>query len=224
MNDGCDFSCHGCITDKHPKDYHLKTNEYNLASDLNNCEKVFEKIHGLSVKRVTWLGKEPTCDPLFPPLAKSFKKIFNSYNILITNAYEHPGEVIDWLDEICVSIKAVTPSIFTEFTGRKNPEIVTGNLYEFATRKHISLRAESVLVPRLIEANEIASVASKIAEVSNNLTYRIDGYIPFGPDDVSRKPSQAEMMKAKYSAELFLNNVSLLHNNTKPSQTVEIIY
>lgn|GEM_PF-5035540 len=106
---------------------------------MNEEAEVMEKISDLDIKKVTWLGKEPTCDPLFHNLIKSFKKQFNSYNILITNSYEDCPDSLDWLDEVCVSIKAVTPVIFKSFTGKDNPDIVLNNLSGIFKKEHIKL-------------------------------------------------------------------------------------
>lgn len=224
MDNGCNFNCHGCITDKHPADYHLESNKSNLDVELGEEHQVIDKINGLQVQKVTWLGKEPTCDPLFHKLTRRFKKSFGSYNILITNAFQHPGSSTDWLDEVCVSVKAITPGVFRIFTGQKHPEIVLEHLSGLAQNTPLSLRTESVLVPGLIGVDEIALIASEIAKVGKSITYRIDGYIPYGTSDIYRKPEQAEMKEAKQRAEVFLNEVNLLHFNKKPSQTVEVIY
>ena len=224
INNGCDFSCHGCITEKHPADYHLSKTRVKTSEVVCTDEEVIEKMKDLPIEKVTFLGKEPVCDPEFYSLARKLKKRFKTYNILITNGYSYPDHAVEWLDEVCVSIKAITPKIFSEFTGQDCPERVIRNLKKYATHQDIRVRTESVMIPGFIDEEEILLIAAEIAKIGQSIPYRIDGYIPFGADDRFDQPSREQIAHVRERAQQYLETISLLHKNTKPTQHVEVIY
>ena len=168
------------------------------------------------------MGKEPTVDTEFLPLARLLKKEFLSYNILLTNGYELVREMV--IDEVCVSIKAITKVTFKDFTGRDHPERVLNNFAKYYSVSCLKLRAESVLIPGYIGQKEIAKIAKFISSIDSKIPYRIDAYMPFGEKDKFRRPSIEEMQEAKRVAEKYLENVSILHYGCKVKYGVERVY
>jgi len=218
---GCQFSCHGCITSWHPKDCHLEENVTAVKYQSINTDKVITYVNPLLFKRVIFLGKEPTQDPDFLPLVKILKRKFSTYNILITNGWEYIDDKA--LDEVCVSIKAITQKVFKDFTNKDNPEQVLENFKKYKNSSHIRLGAESVFIPGYIDIDEIKKIAKFIAEVDPNIPYHIDGYIPF-ENDKFRRPTVNEMEEAKKISQRYLKNVSILHFGVKVKYKVQRIY
>jgi len=223
FNGGCQFSCHGCITDWHPVDCHLE--ESIRAPEHPNTtlriEEVIFYLKALSFERVIFLGKEPAGDTQFLPLAKYLKDNFHTYNILLTNGWDYIAGGV--LDEVCISIKAVSEDIFKDFTKKDSPVRVLENFKRYARDPKIKLRAESIFIPGYIDKKEIEKIAKFIATINHSIPYRIDGYIPHRKDSFPG-PTEEEMNEAKLIAEGYLKNVSILHYGVKVKYKVERIY
>ncbi len=224
LEGGCQFSCHGCITDWHPEDCHL-TETTGVPEYKNNSISINEVIgylKPLCFQRVIFLGKEPTEDIDFLPLAKILKEKFCTHNIFLTNGWEYIDDKA--LDGVCVSIKAITPQVFKDFTGKDNPKQVLENFKRYVSAPHIKVRAESIFIPGYIDIDEIERIARFIAEVDSNIPYRIDAYITYSKEDRFRRPTKSEMEEAKKISEKYLKNVSILHPGIKVKYKVERIY
>lgn len=221
LNGGCQFSCHGCITDWHPEDCHLDEETGQIKNRTLDIEEALFYLQPLAFKKVIFLGKEPTVDSDFLPLAKTLKKHFSTYNILLTNAWEYVED--EAVDEVCVSIKAITPRFFKDFTGKADPERVLKNFKRYVNKTNLKIRAESVFIPDYIDEREIEKIACFISEVDKTIPYRIDAYIPFN-NDKFRRPTEDEMNKAKIIAEKYLENVYILHKGVKVRYPVKRIY
>lgn len=188
--------------------------------------EVISYLEPLSFEKAIFLGREPTVDPDFLPLSKILKGRFSTYNIFLTNGWEYVEDKA--VDEVCVSIKAITQSLFKDFTGRDNPERVLRNFDEYANNPLVKLRAESIFIPGYIDEEEIGKIARFIANINTTIPYRIDAYIPinayFKGKDRFRSPTQEEMEKVREVARKYLKNVSFLTSNMKVKYRVERIY
>ena len=215
----CNFSCHGCICRNRPLDVHLAERSEEVRSSIS-AEEVLRLVEELDFRRVIFMGFEPTVNREFYKLAKTMKLRFSSYNVLLTNGYEFAESEV--VDSVSVSIKAITEEIFTRFTGKRESRRVLQNFRRYRDLG-LELRAESILVPDLIDADEIERIAEFIAEVDPRIPYRIDGYIPM-ENDVYRRPTVAELEEARRRAEKYLRDVSILHHGMKPKYAVRRIY
>jgi len=215
----CNFSCHGCICRNRLLDIHLTERSEGVRPSIS-AEDALSLVEELDFKRVIFMGFEPTVNRDFCRLARAMKSRFNSYNVLLTNGYKFVEA--DVVDSVCVSIKAITEEIFRKFTGRKGSKKVLQNFRRYRDLE-LELRAESILVPGLIDAGEIERIAEFIAEVDPRIPYRIDGYIPM-ENDVYRRPTVAELEEARRRAEKYLRKVSILHHGMKPKYAVRRIY
>ena len=221
MDGGCSFSCHGCITDYHPEDCHIKDSSLMKNKPLS-IKEIISYLKHLSFEKVIFLGKEPAEDVDFLPLARLLKEKFHSYNILLTNGYKFMEE--DIIDEVCVSIKAISKELFKDFTGKDNPEKVLENFKRYLNIPNLKVRAESIFIPGYIESKEIEKIVCFIVNIDNKIPYRIDGYIPYSSEDKFRRPTQGEMEEAKRISEKYLKNVSILHYKVKVKYKVKRIY
>jgi len=227
FNSRCNFSCHGCISRFHPDDCHLDEAPKQIKNKSLSIKEVLSYIKTISFKKAIFLGLEPTVDPDFLPLIRLLKMQFSTYNILITNGYKYVEDKA--IDEICVSIKAISKEIFKDFTGKTNPRRALKNFGRYAATPKLKVRTESIFIPGYIDTDEIKKIARFIASVDPSISYRIDGYIPgstYSPEvkDVFRRPTKDEMRKAKTAAGKYLKNVSILHRGTKVKHKVKRIY
>ncbi len=224
----CNFNCRGCITRAVPADYHLREPEKQKRRESISVDKALDIIEGHPFKRAVHLGFEPTADPDFLLLAHSIKKRCPAANVLITNGYNYVED--DILDEVCVSVKAVSEDLFEDFTGRKNSGQVLENLALYTKKPDCRARAESILIPNYIDMEEIEKIAASIAGVDKNIPYRIDAYIPTKEPSGNikshefRAPTADEMSAAKKIAERHLSRVSILHGGMKGLSDVERLY
>lgn len=217
---GCQFSCHGCITDYNPWDCHIKKLSHTKNRTLS-IQEVTDHLKYLSFDKVIFLGKEPTIDRDFLPLTKILKERFSTYNIFLTNGWEYIDDKT--LNEVCVSIKVVSKRIFKDFTGLNNPIKVLTNFRRYVATPNLKVRAESIFIPDYIDTGEIEKIARFIASVDNAILYRIDGYIP-KKSDRFRKPTKGEMKEAQKIAKKYLKNVSILHSRIKLKAKVKRVY
>jgi len=234
FNGNCQFSCYGCVTDYYPADCHLtKHSKFPVSlcdiqpkqqlnkSKILPLKRIVSYLEHLSFKRIIFLGKEPTIDKAFLPLAGILKQRFLACNVLLTNGWEYVNDRV--LNEICVSIKAVSKNIFKHFTGRDSSSRVLRNFRKYINNPYINVRAESIFIPGYIGAEEIEKIAKFISSVDPMIPYRIDGYMPH-KNDKFRGPTREEIEKIKSTAGKYLKNVSTLHYGMKTKYKVERIY
>ncbi len=222
----CNFSCRGCISKFYPWDCHLDEVLTQKRNKGLSRKSVPLYLKPLSFKKVIFLGSEPSADSDFLPLTGILKKEFSSYNILITNGFKYVRDKV--IDEVCISIKAVSKDIFKNFTGRDNPEQVLKNFKKYADIPTLKLRAESIFIPGYIDKEEIEKIAQFIASIDPKIAYRIDAYIPTDryskTTDRFRAPDKREMSEAKIAAEKYLKNVSTLQYQVKTKFKVKRVY
>lgn len=128
---------------------------YNYI-DNEKVKNVIEEMAKKSlIKRVHFLGGEPTINPWFEELLK-FCKDLNLYTCL---GHTNGSKVVD-VDEANVSIKAYTEDIHIECTGVSNKKLLR-NFME-AYEKGIKLKANSVFIPDFIDYEEIEKIAKFI--------------------------------------------------------------
>lgn len=222
----CNFSCRGCITRFVPTDYHLHEPLKQKRKKAISVAQAISIAEGHLFNRAIYLGLEPTVDPDFFLLAHKIKKFFLTQNVLITNGYNYVEEEI--IDEVCVSVKAVSKKLFEDFTGRKDPQRVLDNLRRYSEHLGPMVRTESIFIPEYIDREEIENIARSIAAIDRNIPYRIDAYIPIQEGSAKftdfRAPTIKELSMAKKVAEKYLNTVSILHSGRRGTGDVKRLY
>ncbi len=215
---GCNLSCRACLRLKETYDCHLEETIDGLLNKERkitkaperflSLEEVTEILERLEVRRVIFMGAEPTTDPELPQLAEALRKEFGSYNILLTNGFILAD--LNHIDEVVFSLKAHTNELHRHYTGKSNKKALE-NFFKYY-QSGVKLRAESVFIPEYIDCPEIEHISGFIARVNKNIPYRIDAYIPTG-DNPWRRPTAEEMEEAVSTAARHLVNVSCLKGN-----------
>lgn len=178
---------------------------------LSEVKTIIEK---LNVKKAVLGGGEPSIDRELPHLIRMFNDL-GVKTILLTNGYILDEEFIRrledaGLDETCVSIKAYADRLHIFYTGKSNKQVLS-NFSLLNNKSRITLRAESILIPKLIDQYEIEKIARFIASVNKSVPYRIDGYMPI-PNTQWSRPSPQEVLVAVQMAKKHLENVSCIHS------------
>jgi pyruvate-formate lyase-activating enzyme len=210
----CNLKCRGCYCRREKVDFSLLP-DWQTRVATNPPEKAPEKllsldetlglIKGMAIDRAIFIGVEPTLDPGLPRLARELKSGWGSYNILFTNAVALP--VLDDIDEIIVSLKAVTPELYREYTEGDNRKTLQNFRRIYESRK--KLQAEITLIPGVIDAVEIEKVAKFIAGINREIPLRITGFIKLAGVDF-RAPTGDEVETAAALAKKHLKTVNYL--------------
>ncbi len=180
---GCNLKCVACYVAYNAYDFGLFDDPIAALSpdklpgppqQYLSLDRVMSYLNGLEIRSVVFVGTEPALDPELPELARRLHETFSSYNILLTNGF-HLTDYAD-IDEVIFSIKAVSPDIHLEYTKKSNESILGHfkHLYETGIR----LQAETVLIPGLVEKDEIVKIARFVASVNRNIPLRIDAFFP----------------------------------------------
>ena len=210
----CTLACRACYTRYETLDFglfddpiaHIACKSPERApSQFLSLEEVIALLRGREVRAAIFVGTEAALDPEMPALAKALHGEFNSYNILLTNGLKL-ADMRD-INEVIFSLKAVTPAGHKAYTGKDNAAILKN--FEALTRSGKKMQSETVLIPGLIEADEVERVAGFIAGIDKRITLRIDAYFPVG-DNPWRAATAAEVEKAACLARQHLDKVTCL--------------
>jgi len=218
---GCNFHCKGCYIKDTVVDYHLpddvkrrlrSVKNFKLLT-LSQFKDVFEDIlKKFDVKEAVLGGEEPTLDTELPDIIGVLTR-FGIKTLLTTNGSNLNEKIIEKLEEVelssvRVSIKAYDENIHKIYTGQANRQVL--NNFKLLAKSQIKLSAESILIPGLVEYDEIERIAKFIANVDPDISYRIDGFVPFHKAPW-RSPSPEEVIMAAEIAKRYLKNVEYLH-------------
>jgi len=220
--------CQACLCLKEIYDCHLDETRDRIhwegrvsqsPQKFLKIEHVIELLNGLDLETIFFMGMEPTVDPKLPQLARELRHTFGTRHILLTNGLYLPP--LDDIDELVVSIKAVSEKIHLDYTKTSKVEVFRNFRRVFEMGK--KLGAESVLIPDYIDEEEIERIAAFVSSVHRQIPYRIDAYLPVG-NNPWRHPTAEEIGQAKEKAQNYLSNVSSIVGNEDLEFRVERIY
>ncbi|KTB47888.1 radical SAM protein [Dehalogenimonas alkenigignens] len=210
----CNLKCRGCYCRREKIDFsllpdwqvRLSTNPPESPPEvLLSLSETLKLIEGLAIDRAIFIGVEPTLDPGLPRLAHELKSRYGSYNILFTNAVSLPD--ISDIDEIIVSLKAVTPELYHQYTEGENRKTLENfrRIYDSGKK----LQAEITLIPGVIDAAEIEEAAKFISSINKDIPLRITGFIKLSGMEF-RAPTGEEVETAARLAMEHLKTVNYL--------------
>ena len=210
----CNLKCRGCYCQREKLDFSLLPDwQMRLATNppespperLLSLAETLDLTKGLAIERSIFIGIEPSLDPELPALTRALKERNSSYNILFTNAVMLP-DLAD-IDELIISLKAVTPKIYRDYTAGDNRKTLENfrRVHEMGKR----LQAEITFIPGAIEAPEIEKVAEFIASIDRKIPLRINGFIRLNGVEY-RAPSGEEVEAAALLAKKHLATVNYL--------------
>lgn len=210
----CSFSCRSCYVPYNYLDFGICDDP---LSGLNgpaaempdrpflSLDEVLKLLSPYKIKSSVFVGTEPSLDVEMPNLAQKLHALHNTYNILLTNGYFLPD--ISDIDEMILSIKAYTPEIHQFYTGRDNNNVLDN--FKTVYQRGKKLQAETVLIPGLIEEDEIVKIASFVSSIDTNIPLRIDAYFPVG-DNPWPAAEAAQVQNAAKMARNYLKTVNCL--------------
>jgi len=194
-NQGCDFNCTWCS-------YRLK--ERNRPYRLLGDDEVKKALSGLDVDRVHFVGGEPT---MYQGLAELAIFAHDEMGVITKIGHSNGARVPpEGIDEANISIKTLRDDVHLDHCGV--PSSVVQRNFRIAYENGVKLDASSVLIPGLIEVEEMLRIAEFVSSIDDTIPYHIIGYIPV-PSAPWRRPTVEEVGMAKTGAEEFLKTVTL---------------
>jgi pyruvate-formate lyase-activating enzyme len=228
---GCNLLCRGCLCNK---EINCMALEENLDVVLRNPKlprpkgpeqflflgELMANLKKVPIKEVLFEGQEASIDPAYKDITQALKDEFDCYITLNTNGVKLPD--LSYTDEVVVSLKAVTPEIYRDYTLHTNRNVLRNFVEVY--RQGIKLRAESVFIPGLIDLQETEKIAEFVAGVNEDIPYRIDAYFESGGDNPWRRASPEEMSQAVQLARKHLKNVTCTQQTSAKLEKKDLMY
>ena len=159
--------------------------------------------------KVYFMGGEPTVAKELPEILAFAKNELHAMTKLgHTNGSMLPLENLDGAN---VGFKAWSSSLHEKITGRPK-ELIYGN-FEKAFKSGMSLAANMVYIPGLVEADEFKGCLEFLSNLSDEIPFHIMGYIPV-PGEPYRRPADEEMTAITELCRQYLKNVAASHLTT----------
>ncbi len=159
-----------------------------------------------SIKTVYFMGGEPTVSKELPEMLDFARNILGAKTFLgHTNGSRLP------IPNLCganVGIKAWDERVHMDYTGR--PKSLIFDNFEAGYRAGLEMKANMVLVPGLVDVDQLESVSSWLAALSPEIPFHIMGYIPV-PGQPYQRPTDEHMKEAKDACLRHLRNVEVSH-------------
>ncbi|RLI32687.1 hypothetical protein DRO51_01235 [Candidatus Bathyarchaeota archaeon] len=226
----CNFNCIGCINKLSPWSPSLPKNiQEKLKSkplktlSLEQLKQILSQFSDLKVALLS--GQEPTLDPNLPKIVE----ILNHYGlgtILETNAYclnedKIKNLEVAGLEEVRVSIKAYNDELHKYYTGRSNKEVLKN--FRLLWSSELIPRATTVLIPGLVDKDEVENIARFISSVDEGIMFTVIGYVAVPPAPW-RSASIDEVIEAVNISRRHLRNVWWVHHGIQVDEEVLCIY
>ena len=208
---GCNFKCRGCFSIARDPVGEPMT----VDGLINWVEKSrWAYTNSTLLEEAIITGGEPTLDRDFLlDLVLNLKTCMEVKHItLSTNGYLLDMDCVmklkdAGLDEVKLDIKAYNESIHQWYTGMSNRPVrkAVRNLFE----SELDFRVETVLMPGIVDAEEIERIASFLAQIDPGIKYKVVKFAPGeAREKVTRRPSDEKIELAVNSASKYLLNVA----------------
>jgi len=192
---GCNFRCMCCYW----KQIYgrVKLNELKLAG----MKDVIDLLLKVKPKSVSILSGDPVPNPDYSRLPKVLKEEIGCKVRLLTNGYILPN--LDGITHVSMSLKALDDDLHRKYTGKSNKNCLE-NL-KLIHKKGIEISVSSILIPGLIEDDEIERISDFVSTIAADIPYRIIGYMKVEGMPY-REPDSEELNKTVDRARKYLNN------------------
>lgn len=216
---GCRWRCKGCVRllgwDSHlsPSDREELGDRYmGIQSSLRlQLDDIIKILKEHNTKKLYLGGYEPTLDP---NLVKILKILRNwEYQIkLVTNGEFLSKRIMELVDEVTLSIKALDDEIHKAYAGVSNRRTLR-NFERFHNSEKIEI--ETIYIPEVIECEEILEIARYLASYNKNLVYRIDRFHSY--DGFKRDATLEEVRGCLEKVKRILPNAYSFTSREKPN-------
>lgn len=222
---GCNFDCRYCFAIAKKKIGRTLSVDGLLNLFVESCSSVY----GDLVDDVQLTGGEPTEDPDYLlSLIRGLRNLGVSKIGISTNGYTLDRDLVGELKSLSVNyvkldLKACTDELHEWYTGKSNANVLKAVrlLHEHGMNFYV----RTIFVPNIVDVSEIEKIAKFLRSVDEGILYRLYEFAPEQLDnELSRKPTEKEMLNAYNVAKKYLDNVELfLYKASRPS-AYEIAY
>lgn len=193
-NYGCNWDCSICS-------YRLR--DEIAPSRFLGLDDILGELSSYRIEALNMIGGEPLTIEGVEEIVRFAKKEKGArVKVAHTNASILPPAGVD---EVGVSLRAVSKRKHQQLTGAQNTKVLS-NIF----RMHdmgIRLRVSTILIPDMIDVEEVESIAEFVASVGSDVPLHITGYIPI-PGIPWRRPTRDEMADAVIAAKRHLTRVT----------------
>lgn len=226
---GCNLECKGCLCKKEINCMALEENLDVVFRDPRFCPpqtpsaplsfgKLISLLQDIELTEVAFEGQEASLDPMLPDICRWLKErgckvILHTNGVAMADASH--------IDDVIVSLKAITPEIYAGYTCRSNSSLLEN--FKKYYQAGVNLKAESVFIPGYIDLEETEKIARFIASVDENIPYRMDAYFESG-DNPWRSPTPEEMQTALEVARKHLKNVYCTQQTKQNLSKADLLY
>lgn len=226
---GCNLKCKGCLCQKEINCMALEENldvvfrdpklrPYQTPVATLSFSQLVSILEKIELTEVAFEGQEASLDPALPDICQWFKAK-GCKVILHTNGVQMAD--VTNIDDVVLSLKAITPELYTEYTGLSNNTVLENFKKYFESG--VNLKAESVYIPDYIGIEETEKIAKYIASVDKGIPYRIDAYFESG-DNPWRPPTAEETQEALSVARKHLDNVYCTQQTKRELSKADLLY
>ena len=192
-NHGCNWDCSICS---------YKLREGMAPTKFLSTRKIIDMLASVKLEKLTVLGGEPLTCPDLDRIVASAKEQGACVKVAHSNASLLPPPGVD---EMGVSLRAISKRKHVQLTGVPNTKVLS-NFYTMHDRG-IELHVSTILIPEVVDAEEIRRIAEFLASVDVDLPLHITAYLPV-PGLSWRGPFVEEMARAVVAAKEQLTQVS----------------
>jgi pyruvate formate lyase activating enzyme len=196
-NYGCDMSCSWCF---------YKLNGRREPNKYLSTEEIIKHMEIVDVDRVSFVGGEPTSNPQLEEVAE-----YASVQLgLITKLGHSNGAQVPppFIDEANISIKTLRDDLSLDHCGRSG-RLALEN-FRKAYDNGVKLEASTVLIPGLIDRDQVLEVAEAVSKIDDRIPFHIIGYIPV-PGAEWRRPTHEEMKDTFAAVSELFDKVTMSH-------------
>lgn len=175
-NHGCNLACRGCF---------YKATARPRPSPLE-LDPITAELRRLSPARVHFIGGEPALNPYLPELLTYAKKELKAFTYLgHTNGWGLPMANLDGAN---VGFKAANDETSIAYTG--SPVTPYFESFKSAFEAGLQVKANIVLIPGLVEKDQIIALADFLASLDRRLPLHINGFVQVA--DTPWRPARAD--------------------------------
>jgi len=192
-NHGCNLACRGCFykATARPKPKPLE------------LDAITAELGRLSPERVHFIGGEPALNPDLPELLAFAKQKLGAYTYLgHTNGWGLP---MPNLDAANVGFKAADDETAIAYTGKPVRPIFES--FKRAFEAGAWVKANIVLIPGLVEQDQVVALADFLASLDRGVPLHINGFVQV-PDTPWRPARSEEVLAAVEGAQERLDTVT----------------
>lgn len=216
-NYGCSHRCPICSYKLHSGPGGRPGLSHPRPDRFLSLDEIFTALRGVAFDQLSVMGGEPTLARDLPALLSWAKQELGVRTLLgHCNGWHIPLENLDGAN---VGLKAWDAAVHRACTGHPK-ERIFGN-FERAFRAGLELKANVVLIPTWVEADQIEAIARWLAALSPEIPLHIMAYIPV-PGQPFPPPSAQQVREAVLAARRHLQHVAASHLSDQQARNLTV--